>query len=123
MWFILGIAAISGLMLVSAKILQAKRRRHCLVDADRVRSWNRVKQEPLLFKKIVSTDFGFGREVWAIGLGDDEIDPVLRAFRAGVLIAPAPRLSDIAEFCRFHGLECVEMVIRWGHGRKISGSL
>jgi len=80
-----------------------------------------VTQEPLSFTKIVRTDFGFGREVWAIGLDDDGIDPGMRAFKAGVLITPTPRLSDLAEFCRSHGLECVEMVVRWGHGRKRVG--
>ena len=118
MWFILGLAAIGGLVLVAAKVLQAKRRRHCLLNAGRVRSWNRVTQEPLSITKIVRTDFGFGREVWAVGFGDDEIDPGLRAFRAGVLIRPAPRLSDLTQFCRSHGLECVEIVVRWGHGKR-----
>ena len=109
----LALLAISVVAILWTKIRRARRRYRRLVDDGRVRDWLTVTREPVAFEKIVLTDFGFGREIWAIPLAGEKVDHELHAFKGGVLIESPPRVAELISFCRSHGLEFTQKIVMW----------
>ena len=113
MWVVVALFATGLIAILWIKIGTARRRYCRLVRDCRVRSWTTIIEEPLAFGKIVRTDLGFGREIWAIPHDTVEIDHELRAFKGGILIQPAPRVTELVSFCQSHGLEFNQMAVKW----------
>ena len=116
MWIALGtsIALISCTIAVAIRHFRAKAARRDLLGAtSRLRSWQEIQSNSSSKTRIISIDFGFGKEAWAFESDQDEIDLKLRAFKVGQLILPTPPLKELVEFCHLHGIDFVEKAVKW----------
>jgi len=101
-----------GAFLLLAKQFRARERRDRLRQVGRVSTWQDVEIRRENFVKIVQTNFGYGKEVWAFVLEADQIDLTLRAFKTGVLILPRPKLHDVERFCQSHGIKFSQTLVK-----------
>ena len=101
---------VAGAVLIIGKLFSARKRRNLLVQIGRVSAWKDIEKQPDSFSKIVQTNFGYGKEVWVLTKGGDEIDLKLRCFKTGVLIVPRPKVSDLERFCQLRGIPLELMV-------------
>ena len=95
---------VAGIVLVLGKVFSARKRQSRLVQRGQVSTWQDIERHPDNFSKIVQTDFGHGKEVWALSTETDEINLKIRAFKTGILIVPRPKRSDLEKFCQSHGI-------------------
>lgn len=107
---------VCGFAVIVRKYVRGLDRRRELERAGRVTDWLDLRKRPLPLEKIVQTDFGFGKEIWAIRTGGEEIDLSLSAFQSGLLIHPRPRHRELQEFCRSHQVELVQMRVKSKRG-------
>jgi hypothetical protein len=110
--FFLLTLVVAGAVLICSKLVKARKRRIVLVRDGRVSTLEDIKHQHQNFSRLVQTDFGYGREVWAVASGSNEIDRRLRAFKTGVLIVPRPNHSDLQKFCQSHGIALDLMMIK-----------
>lgn len=111
-WIISSLFVVAGGMLVVGKIANGNSRRKHLIGAGRTSTWEMAENQVRKISRIVQTDFGYGREVWALYERSAEIDRKLRAFQTGVLILPRPKVSELQEFCRSRHIELELMMIK-----------
>jgi hypothetical protein len=111
-WIIFSLFVVAGGILVIGKVANGKRRRNHLIEAGRTSTLETVKSQAHKISRIIQTDFGYGREVWALHVTSAEIDRKLRAFQAGVLILPRPKVSDLQEFCQSRHIALELMMIK-----------
>jgi hypothetical protein len=71
-----------------------------------------IESKPQSFVSIVQTDFGYGREVWALKTESRETNLEHRTFKNGVLILPRPHFSELEKFCDFRGIKILQMLIK-----------
>src|SRR5580693_8727081 len=93
-YIFLSVLLVCGAILVFRKLIAARRRRNLLVQGGRVSTWQDIESRPERFVRLIRTDFGYGREVWALTTKTDQIDRQLRAFKSGILISPRPKPSE-----------------------------
>jgi len=98
------IILVAGAILVLGKLSVARKRQYVLAQKGRVSTWEDIKIQSDKFNKIVQTNFGYGGEVWVFTKESTEVDLKLRAFKAGVLIVPKPKTSDLKQFCQSRGI-------------------
>ena len=108
----ISLALIAGAALVFRKLLNARRRLALLLKLGRVSTWENIQKRPDNLVKIIRTDFGYGKEIWALPSQSAETDLKLRAFKTGVLIVPRPRSSDLHNFCQTRGISVDLMMIK-----------
>lgn len=99
------LVVICGAVLVFRNLFAARKRKDVLEHGGQVSTWREIQSHPDRFVKFVQTDFGYGREIWALSTAAHEIDLQLRAFKRGILIAPPPKLSELREFCQSRAME------------------
>lgn len=109
---LIALLLVAGSALVLGKVFSARKRQNRLAQRGQISTWHDIEGQPDNFSKIVQTDFGYGREVWALSTGKDEIDLKLRAFKTGILIVPRPKLSDMEKFCQSRGIMLDLMMVK-----------
>jgi len=111
-WIVFILFTVAGGILIGGKVANGNRRRKHLIEAGRTSTWEMAENQARKISRIVQTDFGYGREVWALYETSAEIDRKLRAFKSGVLILPRPKVSDLQEFCRSQHIKLELMMIK-----------
>ena len=109
---IISILSVLCVGLFVVKLLQGKSRRNRLLHAGRVSTWDDVEKLPKKVNRIVLTNFGYGKEVWALPDNANDVDLELRSFKTGVLVFPRPRLSEVDKFCRAHAINLTRTVVK-----------
>ena len=109
---IISMLSVLCLGLFVVKLLQGKSRRNRLMHAGRVSTWDDVEKLPKKVNRIVLTNFGYGKEVWALPDNANDVDLELRSFKTGALVFPRPRLSEVDQFCRAHTISLTRTVVK-----------
>ena len=103
--------ALSGFVLFR-KLVNASERRCRLEQAGQMSTWDNVERQAQFFVKIVQTDFGYGKEIWAFSDGGFQIDLELRAFKSGHLIHPSPKLPEVERYCEVNGISLTRTLVK-----------
>lgn len=113
MWILILLFVSSCLATIFINGLRARNRRHSLLrQAGCVFTLAEIESKPQSFVSIVQTNFGYGREVWALKTESRETDLEHRTFKNGVLILPRPRSSELEIFCDLRGIKILQMLIK-----------
>ena len=108
---ILILFVLTGALLLN-NIFKARRRRIYLEQAGRLLTWNEVERRTQNFSRVVQTDFGYGKEVWAMSDNINEVDLGQRAFKTGFLIFPRPKDSDVHRYCKTYDIKLTQTLIK-----------
>jgi hypothetical protein len=105
----LGMAVILGATAVHVR--KAIGRRSHLRRSGQLLNWVDFERNPGMVRQIIQTNFGYGREVWAI-YGQEVVDSHFRVFTNASLLLHAPAFPEVATFAEQRGIEAVRMLIK-----------
>lgn len=101
-----------GVVLILPKLSRARERRKLLIKANRLSSLEGVEKDAERFNRIFVTNFGYGKEVWAITGTTNEVDLKFQAFKNGVLMVPRPDDSSLKKFCLARGITLTRTLVK-----------
>jgi hypothetical protein len=110
---IIALLIIGGLIVVALRAAALKKYRFQLLkQSERVLTLTDAEHNSVDFRRVVVTNFGYGKEVWVLKGNENEIDLKLRAFKNGAIVSPTPAHFQLNEFCQRHGCRLVEVQVK-----------